>query len=103
MEQSFDIQTPSQQTTTHHSRRTVVIVSIIVIIIGAILIGLHIKAKRAHDAYLRTPQGQLQALEATSEPVTATQEERYDEAMKLQQTSGQTTQAEGLAALKALE
>jgi hypothetical protein len=104
MEPSFDIQSPSTEPRLHHSHRFVLIVSILIIVLAVVLIFLRLKQKRAHDAYIRTPEGQLQALETTSAPITATDQERYDAMMRLQQNSKATvTQEDGLEALKSLQ
>lgn len=105
MEPSFDIQSPVRPSSMHHSHWVVIIASVLIVVLGASLIVLRIKEKRAHDAYLRTPEGQLQALEATSEPVTATDQERYDTLTELQKNSGPSsmTKEEGLKALESLQ
>jgi hypothetical protein len=105
MEPSFDIQSPIRKSTTHHSRWIAVIVSLLVVVIGGTLIMLRIKDKRAYDAYLRTPEGQLKALQATSQPVTATDQERYDALSALQKSSGPSTMTneDGLKALESLQ
>lgn len=105
MEPSFDIQSPTRPTTTHPSRWIVGIASIVVIILGALLINSRIKEKRAYDAYINTPEGQLRALKATSQPITATDQERYDALAELQKNSGPSsmTQEDGLSALESLQ
>ena len=104
MEPSFDIQSPSTEPRLHHSHRFVIIVSIIIGVLAIVLIFLRIKQKRSYDAYLRTPEGQLQALKATSAPITATDEERDAAMMRLEQNSeGTVTEENGLEVLKSLQ
>ena len=87
MEPSFDIQSPSSQTTSHGSRRFVMFVSIVVVILAIVLIVMRVQQKRAREAYLATPHGQLQALSESSKPVTETPVEQVSTLEALQKSS----------------
>ena len=104
MEPSFDIQSPTTKSTTHYSTKIVVIASIVLVVLAIILIIGRIKDKRAYDVYVRTPEGQLKALQATSAPVTASDQERYEAMKRLEAgTTEPMTQEDGLEALKSLQ
>lgn len=86
---TFDMK-PTHVETSHTSRTIILWASVIVVIIGAVYVGLSIRERRAREAYIRTPEGQLEALEATSTPDTATPEERAQLMVDLQKSSGVT-------------
>lgn len=86
---TFDIQ-PVREDSSHRSRTFLIGASLVVLIVAIVYIVMLIKQKRAYDAYIRTPEGQLEALDATSKPVTSTQEERMKELETLEASSAQT-------------
>lgn len=103
--QSFDIKPASTSGTAHHSRKVVIIASLVLCILAAVLIFMRIKQKRAYEAYVRTPEGQLAALKATSMPVTTTPEEQYTELEALQKSgkSSEISHEDQIRGLNALE
>ena len=84
---AFDIQPASQPRVTHTSRTVVIVMSIILVVLGVALIALRIKEKRAYEAYLATPDGQLNALSVSSAPITDTPEQQLSDLEALQKSS----------------
>ena len=102
---AFDIKPSVQPSALHHSRKIVLVACTVMVILAVVLIGLRIKAKRAYDAYLKTPDGQLQALRAVSAPVTATPQEQAA-ALSVLQTASKPIKgspSDRIQALQALE
>lgn len=87
MEPSFDIQSPTPQSSSHGSRWFVLGVSLLAIVLAVLIIMQRIEQKRAHEAYLATPEGQLNALSRSSKPVTQTQTEQLSTLEALQKSS----------------
>jgi|GEM_PF-6103639 len=101
---TFDFRRPTPSTPSHRSRTFVIVLALLAVVIGAVSVYLNIQERRAYEAYLMTPIGQLQMLEATSDPVTATDAERAAELSAMKKVDGQTTvsREDALANLKAL-
>lgn len=88
MEQNTPQPSSIQSThTPHHSRIVLLVSSAILIILAAVLIMFRIRAKREYDAYLKTPEGQMDRLRQTSRPVTKTSQERATDMEQLSTTS----------------
>ncbi len=105
-QQAFDIGRPTTGQPAHHRTRNVIIViSVITIIIGVIYILIAIKERHDYNNYLKTAAGQLEMLERTSKPVTATPSERAAELEAMQKSSGTVTvdREDRINDLKALE
>ncbi len=103
---TFDIQQPTVRSgKMHASTKFVIVLSIVLVVVAGVYIGLMVKQKRARDAYLRTPEGQLNALKQTSQPVTATIQERAQAMEALEKSSRPVSQTrEGaLSELQSLE
>jgi hypothetical protein len=83
---AMDIQNPHQGS--HRSKKIVIVLSVILIILAVSWIVLEIKAKRD---YLRTPEGQMQLLRDSSDPVTTTPTEQKAQLDALQKSSVPTT------------
>jgi hypothetical protein len=82
---TFDIQ--PTKTEGHAPHKALKWTGLIMVIVVVLVVVLSIRQKRAREAYLRTPEGQLTVLQETSAPVTSTPEERAEAMKKLEATN----------------
>lgn len=87
MEPTFDIQPNTQEPTQHRFRKNIVW-GVGIIFVAALLIGgVYWYNRYTHKKYISTPEGQLEMLRSSSEPITVTNSDRAKELDSLQKKS----------------